>query len=539
MKEMKKRAIMLIASFMVMVCIGGCGSDGENKNGPENEAIAQFEAAKTVVGTASDQYKTMLAQAPDTATARQNLADWLGQQSGVSSAELASDGITIQIEFDTGLNYALITQSAAGGKKSSIPAYPAYKETPRKKGAAIAIPANPDYMQSVGMMTFLVAPFHWECKKHFLYIETDDIANGYIEPITGQSLANVYKDSEVTPEVMAALLLSPNTPATHLYINTHTADYRWKENGTTYNSIAFFTGQEITRNNYADYSADVQQSSENKPYLLGGLIDYEDKTWLCVTPLFVKKYSGKPHSSCDDWLGRYVTVVGCNSYDEYMRNVFLDNGAVSYAGFDSSVDRDGAARHVKKFYDNLLTGDLIQEAYNNLPVYSDIAFPAARFQIDGGTMTARYFYRPFVAFNGTSMEGLTCQWESMFEDSDGSIYMVNNIVDSVTKAATGLLTIRISSCSAGTYNIQSENVKISFDELSTGTTWIAEKSSFEATGACSGNITISSFDDRVGGVIEGTFSGTLVDSSEVDPPYTTREVSGNFVVLKNNNGWGK
>lgn len=583
---MKNRAIFIILLILIWLAVvaSGCtngrdqpSTDRTSSGSGTGSATSQEQSSKQtttqaavlsieqtyattamVIETASQRLHDIeLAGAPHEQALNQVVA-WLSEQAHISSAGLSSDGYTIWMNFDYGINAVLMTRlrgeivpddyaaqydayqaslSASSIRLFNLPARSAEPEhSAISLLSGMTLPAfdpssqllpGPVAQGGVGCSAWIFAPFQWESLTDpNKIIEIDTIRQHYaLAALVGAipfdiDLANVFYNEAATIDSLGAAISGHTGPAIILEINTHGGlDTR---NGPEFTYL--LSGEELTPEKYLQWFDELQ----NGLLTWGGV---GGKSFLAITPEFVKKYSGTPQPAEDHYLVRYVHINACNSFRPSLINAFLENGAVVYSGYTNPVGWKFGAESTIEFFQNLATLMDVQQAWDEIAVKTDPQYPNCDFKI-AGNVNARYFYRAFFELDGLAMETPAYGWLVAYDAEDGGagFYWSLSALEASNKFPAGKLTLQISADHIGRFSATDERVSIHFDDF--GTRWSCSREQAKAGKPCAGTIEITEYDDVHGGLIVGTFTAQLVDSHQTDPPYDTKTITGRFTVIR-------
>lgn len=502
---------------------------------------------------------------PDPEQALDQIVAWLSAEKHITSAGFSKDDHTIWMNFDYGVNAVVLTQLRGEPVPADYAAqYDAYKASlsenrirtlshfrtlSHSEGAAgsdhsavllsdeislpefdpadMIVPGQPT-PGGVGCSAWIFAPFQWESLTDpNKILEVDTIRQHYaMASLAGSipiefDLANVFYNENATVDALGAALSGRTGPAIILEINTHGgSDTR---NGQ--DIIVLLSGEEMTAEKYLQWFEELQT----------GLLSYANvggKSFLAITPEFIKTYSGLPQPDENHWLARYIHVNACNSYHPSLIDAFLENGTVVYSGYDNLVGWEFGAKSTIEFFENLSKLMDVQQAWENVSAKTDPDAPHCDFAITGNVNT-RYFYRAFFDLDAVAMETPAYGWLVAYDAEDGGpgIYWSLTAQESSTKFPMGKLTLQINADHTGSYDAAAdERVSIHFDDFATR--WSCSLEQANAGKPCSGTIEINEISDMHGGPVTGTFTAQLVDSHQTDPPYEIKAITGNFIVLR-------
>ena len=525
---MKKKRLNLFLLSLILILLN-CALD-QNPTKDEDSSInyeSEFNSTATVIDAANQHFYNYMLTDP-TLDAQTKVVNWLLSNDNIESAGLALDEYTIWMNFDNDINAVIVTQI----RGEAVPDDYATQYELNKTSSPNLIPLETrsqpnnnlfNQYASVGCSAWIFCPFQWETLTDPLKVtETEDLLEYYEVPGMGVNMATVFYNEQASIAALGAALISYTGPAVIFEVNTHGG----KSNRNGLEFVYLLSGEEMTLSKMAGRYSE----------LTSGLLTWGSvggKNFLAITPSFVELYSGKPDPAYASWLARYVHINACFSYHSSMHNAFINNGAVTYSGFTDAVGWGYGAQATKDFFENLVATMDIDQAWGNVSPKTDPDNSKCDFELTGNVMTTHYFYRVFLTFDGTSMETPSYQWLPVYNSNDGSggVYWSSATVDSTNKEViTGDIIIKINGTTTRTYNaITEDDVEIHFDDDTTR--WTCSK--VEAYKLCTGSIEITEFNNVHGGRVEGSFSAVLVDSHQTDGPYTTKNISGSFTVVRN------
>ena len=527
---MKKKRLNLFLLSLILILLN-CALD-QNPTKDEDSSInyeSEFNSTATVIDAANQHFYNYMLTDP-TLDAQTKVVNWLLSNDNIESAGLALDEYTIWMNFDNDINAVIVTQI----RGEAVPDDYATQYELNKTSSPNLIPLETrsqpnnnlfNQYASVGCSAWIFCPFQWETLTDPLKVtETEDLLEYYEVPGMGVNMATVFYNEQASIAALGAALISYTGPAVIFEVNTHGG----KSNRNGLEFVYLLSGEEMTLSKMAGRYSE----------LTSGLLTWGSvggKNFLAITPSFVEMYSGKPDPAYAGWLARYVHINACFSYHSSMHNAFINNGAVTYSGFTDAVGWGYGAQATKDFFENLVATMDIDQAWDNVFPKTDPDNSKCDFELTGNVMTTHYFYRVFLTFDGTSMETPSYQWLPVYNSNDGSggVYWSSATVDSTNKEViTGDIIIKINGTTTRTYNaITEDDVEIHFDDATTR--WTCSKVEANAGKPCTGGIEITEFNNVHGGRIAGSFSAVLVDSHQTDGPYTTKNISGSFTVVRN------
>lgn len=518
---MKKLIIFL--AVILSVILTGCSSDGGGSQGDGDDPAGDLPEIVNIIDGGSDKYQELIDNGGDTASSRTKLVSWLLSTNIITDAGISDDGYSVYFKDTSGINAVILTGDKAPPSSKSL----AYK-IPKISKHIPSVSSKTRGMQpmnglpsSTGMHAYLFAPFYTSAD------EADYIRDNYYGSITIPGIpgltpdtilpgatCTVYKDEDATATAFAAALMGGVGPAALIEVNSMGG--LTKINGVT---VAYFlTGQVVDIENYID----------NQLYLtLGYLIIVNN--YFAIVPAFVENLSMETKTDPDEssWMNRYVHINSDYSYHSSLVDAFVDNGAVSYSGHTGLVTHGDT--EAKAFFDSLAVCDYVSLAHT-------YAFNPGS-ELSGTNVNSYFFYRSFFTFNGTPMATPSIQWLPVWDVnstniSDGVRFSSNYSSRSKSSIIVGDISVVFDSASPGTYSISQPFSKIEISVLDeNGTSWSADSDDYDDPNlSVAGIVSVSNFEDFNGGVVKGTFSGTLTDHDPDSPNY--KHVSGRFNLIR-------
>ena len=378
------------------------------------------------------------------------------------------------------------------------------------------------------MYPIIFTPFQFQDKTTDYIEEFEDveIANYYKDPFTGHSQAIIYRNEEADIAAFAsAFLYMPG--ASIIHIRTHGGLGKDKNN----NEMAYFsTGEPVTNENNEIYKPLLDEG-----LLMRGYFSSEDTAeYYLLTPDFIKTYSSKPAEEHKKWMSRYIHLFACCTYHSSLVDAFSSTGTVCFSSYDDITSALYGTATTKELFKNLYFLDSFQEAYNKINIKVDPDNPACDFKI-AGNLSQYFFYKSTFSFDIAGMHTLSCQWLSVDDKGDGSVWFSSTTVDNTTDQLSGNLAVSFKIPSAGSYNVNEVPNEIVFNDASDNSTWVASKSEQDLGKPCDGIITVSSFDNTHGGIVKGSFIGNLTNLHQTSEPYDKKIINGNFILIRNKN----
>jgi len=515
------RKLFSLSFLLVLVLFSlQCSSSGSSSNNTTTTIEAtetDFDEASTIAMNADtqlDAYKQTAATIDD---AKQQLVDWLLTQDGVTDAGVdEEDSKTVWFYHSSGLTSGILTENSfTNGSSAPLPVTDFdFSDRPSVQGLT---PAVSRASSTVGMMAWLLSPFYTENISDDKIFEIADI---YKEPLTNLNFYTPILDENANIGAFQAALVGFLPPAAHLTVISHGSRIRLSSTGQRVSVVV--SGEYQTPSTWSVYGSD---------FLAGRLITiaYKGKLWLSMTPAFFEYYSGTPDPGDSHWMARYVHLLTCFGYkDNTLRDAFMNHGAQSFSGFTCPVDAEWGNTITLQYFQNLAEGEgrTVDEAISALGGTVNPAEPNCSLRHSTRSTDTRYFYRASVVADGVTYLTPAYAWTAVFNNNPG-YYFSNSVFNATTGANGGILTIKFDSTSGGDVATEGSITELMYTDAF-GTTWFNDHSQW-VDKSIPGTVTVTTFDDRNGGQVIGSFSGTLVDS--VSAP-NFKQITGNFELIK-------
>jgi hypothetical protein len=444
----------------------------------------------------------------------------------LSDAGLSSDGNTVWMHFTTG---------ATAGISLSEDSLLMLQKPSAWTGSETTAPSTAPSIQGITMAPYILAPFYDDLGIYDLAI---DQVEYYLNPVTGLPILEPYVQDRVTVDLLKNILgfdgYEPNTgtAAPQQFIMCSHGDLV-RLRRMPGESAVIHTGQTVrTKSDVRPYYRDIYHDR----VVIVQMLKKKIKN-LCVTPLFVRNYAKPPRSDDRHFLNRYVFLIACNSGHSSLQEAFLETGAVCYAGWDGPVCQFYAWSVSSNFFFYLTRCETVQTAYDKTNPKKDPT-TGSYFGVSGWTLTARFFYRAFLEWNGAKLATPAWEWLDMLqtEGSNGPLYQLTGVcVDEKTGQLTGFLSILLDSPSAGVHEIEiGSETGISFTDYGGMAGYEAYGELIKEQVPCSGRITITEFPDAYGWPVEGSFETVLATPvvKEFEIVWETAAIKGNFIGIR-------
>jgi hypothetical protein len=257
-----------------------------------------------------------------------------------------------------------------------------------------------------------------------------------------------------------------------------------------------------------------------------------------VKPAFIRRWLGQRPA---DSAPLHVHNAACYGYHDSMRRAFMESGAASYSGYDGRAISGFIMESTQTYMKQLTTGITVNEAHSRVVPDQDYTYgTGTHFRASTRSAEERWFHQVSTFLDGQVDERLVTPFNESFaavDDPQGGIRLFSSLVH---KPATtgglpeggivGELSLVIPTATTGTFDIESSDiVAIYFTDRSSSLSYGATQELKDENSTCRGIIRIEKFDDTGGGVIEGSFEGTLVNEANV---FETRTIGGTFSALR-------
>ena len=550
-----KTTMLLLLTFFALFNFLGCSGDGGGGGGTDSPDVdtveAQAEAAEVTLSlTLTDSEYERLLLETDAAGARSALVTWLQDRPEVATAGESSDGYTIWIEYTNGVEASFFTDRSSG--EISVLSLSS-SDSERPQFSIAALPPITLLGQSNYIIVFL--PFFFEmtdfcseagwgsntaCTDWLNFPRPDQdiylanfMAQYYHHPdlMTGQPLnATMLLNENASVMALAGFLAVRAFDPQHLYINTHGGVI---EDGDGNDVMNMSVGDRVDPG--ADHFRDLWR------WLKAGelrISQMHGEPYWAVKPAFIRRWLGqRPAGSAP----LHVHNASCYGYHDSMRQAFMENGAASYSGYDGRAINGFIMESTQLYIKQLTTGITVTEAHSRVVPGEDYTYgTGTHFLVSIRSADERWFHQVSAYLDGQVDDRLVTPTNESFvavDDPQGGIRLFSSLVH---KPATtgglpvggivGELNMVIPTAATGTFDIESSDITaIYITDRSSSLTYGATQELKEESPTCRGIIRIEKFDDTAGGIVEGSFEGTLVNETNV---FETRTIGGSFSALR-------
>jgi hypothetical protein len=361
----------------------------------------------------------------------------------------------------------------------------------------------------------------------------DFMAQYYHHPdlMTGQPLnATVLLNENASVEALAGFLAAQAFDPQHLYINTHGGVV---EDGEGNDTMSMSMGDTVDPE--ADHFSDLWSWAKagelriNRKY---------GKLYWAVKPAFIRRWLGQRPS---DSAPLHVHNAACYGYHDTMRQAFMESGAASYSGYDGRAISGFIMESTQTYMKQLTTGITVTEAHSRVVPDQDYTYgTGTHFRVSTRSTEERWFHQVSTYLDGQVDDRLVTPTNESFaavDDPQGGIRLFSSLVHKPTTTGglpeggiVGELSLVIPTATTGTFDIESSDiVAIYVTDRSSSLTYGATQELKDENSTCRGIIRIEKFDDTGGGMVEGSFEGTLVNEANV---FETRTIGGTFSALR-------
>lgn len=279
--------------------------------------------------------------------ARQLTVDWLLTQDEVKEAGISDDGVTIWIEYETGISGVLILnpEGTKGGLSSTLNNKHFYTNILQ------AAETPPDFIES--NQAIVLAPF-------FQNFTPFDESSFIHNKLLNSCLSSTYlEESDVTISVLKDI-----EQYGVVSISTH--------GGLFKNKVGILTGEKVTILKMLLYILDFLNKRVSMASVNG-----ED--YFAILPSFINRYADQSYPNS------LIYISACQSLaNNTMAKAFVNKGAATYFGFDETVNTPFSQNMGETLFANLIdNGDTTGEAFNSISNKVDPTAPNAEFLIYG------------------------------------------------------------------------------------------------------------------------------------------------------------